>query len=193
MSDKALFLDRDGTLIVKHHYLAEPAKVELLPGVRDTLHRFMAQGYRLFLFTNQSAIGRGLFTLETVQRCNARMLELLELPSPGFTELCIAPETPKMPAVYRKPSPRFILEMLAKYSLSPKATWMIGDMPSDVEAGMNAGVRTVLITDKVASAAPEGVWQCRDFPEFETRLLEEKSNLTRDTVSHMGGAALQTS
>ena len=132
MSGKALFLDRDGTLIVSQHYLADPAKVELLPGVREALHRFIAGGYRIFLFTNQSAVGRGMFPLDVVHRCNQRMLELLELPAPGFTDICIATETPDMPTVYRKPSPRFISEMMAKYALTPEECWMVGDMPSDV-------------------------------------------------------------
>ena len=181
MSGKALFLDRDGTLIVSQHYLADPAKVELLPGVREALHRFIARGYRLFLFTNQSAVGRGLFTLETVHRCNQRMLELLELPTPGFTKICIATETPDMPTVYRKPSPRFILEMMAKYALVPEETWMVGDMPSDVQAGLNAGVRTAWIKRESVSMVPEGVWLGQDFLEFEARCIEES---VRTSSSH---------
>lgn len=169
---KALILDRDGTLIVKHHYLSDPAKVELLPGVRETLHRFLERGFRLFLFTNQSAVGRGLFGLDTVERCNARMLELLQLPAPGFTEVCIAPETPEMPAVYRKPSPRFILEMVAKYSLDPRETWMIGDMPSDVQAGVNAGVRSIWLRPEPEATASDYLWHCPDMVAFEERWLE---------------------
>jgi len=171
MLHKALFLDRDGTLIVGRHYLSDPAGVELLPGVRETLHRCLAEGYRLFLFTNQSAVGRGLFTLETVHRCNQRMLDLLDLPSPGFTGICIATETPEMPAVYRKPSPRFIREMAEKHALDPAASWMIGDMPSDVAAGLNAGIRVALIQPEPAATAPAGVWLCRNWSEFGARLL----------------------
>ncbi len=173
MSSPALFLDRDGTLIVKHDYLADPAQVELMPGVREALHRFIARGYRLFLFTNQSGVGRGMFSLAKVRQCNDRMLELLELPPPGFTEICIATESPEMPVVYRKPSPRFIHEMVAKYSLNPAQTWMVGDMPSDVQAGLNAGVRTAWVSAKRAAAIPDGVWHGRSFLEFEGEAGEE--------------------
>jgi D-glycero-D-manno-heptose 1,7-bisphosphate phosphatase len=166
MFPRALFLDRDGTLIVHRPYLSDPAEVELMSGAREALHRFMSEGCRLFLFTNQSAVGRGLFTLETVHRCNQRMLELLNLPPPAFTEICIATETPEMPAIYRKPSPKFILEMMAKYSLNPAETWMVGDMPSDVNAGLNAGVRTALIKADPTIAVPAGVLLCRDWREF---------------------------
>lgn len=173
MSDKAIFLDRDGTLIVNRHYLADPADVELLPGVREALAGLLSAGYRLFLFTNQSGVGRGYFTMETVLRCNARMLDLLALPAPGFSEICIAPEAPHMPQCYRKPSPRFIVEMLEKYSLSPGKTWMVGDSLADVEAGLNAGVRGALFGTKPAPTLPSEVWLCRDLPAFCERLSAE--------------------
>ncbi|MFI5337077.1 MAG: HAD-IIIA family hydrolase, partial [Opitutales bacterium] len=70
---RALFLDRDGTLILDKDYLADPAGVELLPGAAAALQRARTLGYRLFLFTNQSGIGRGFHTIEDAHRCNARM------------------------------------------------------------------------------------------------------------------------
>jgi D-glycero-D-manno-heptose 1,7-bisphosphate phosphatase len=172
MSPQALFLDRDGTLIVDRHYLSDPADVALLPGVRETLHQFAAGGCRLFLFTNQSGVGRGMFSLEAVHRCNLRMLELLGLPSPGFTESCIATEVTEMPGGYRKPSPRFILEMMTKYSLMPAKTWMIGDRLNDMQGGLNAGVRTAILTQGKAAPVPSGVWQCCDLPDFHAKLLK---------------------
>ena len=142
---KALFLDRDGTIIVDKHYLADPAGVELIPGVRSALQRARELGYKLFLFTNQSGIGRGLYTLDDVLLVNARMETLLALASPLFTELCIAPEAPDQPSLYRKPSPRFIQEMIAAYHLDPAHCAMIGDRPSDAQAGLNAGIRSIAI------------------------------------------------
>jgi D-glycero-D-manno-heptose 1,7-bisphosphate phosphatase len=142
---KALFLDRDGTIIVDKHYLADPAGVELIPGVSSALQRARELGYKLFLFTNQSGIGRGLYTLDDVLLVNARMETLLALASPLFTELCIAPEAPDQPSLYRKPSPRFIQEMIAAHHLDPAHCAMIGDRPSDAQAGLNAGIRSIAI------------------------------------------------
>src|SRR3954471_24390111 len=99
---KALFLDRDGTLIFDKVYLADPAGVELIPGAAEGLKRARSLGYKLFLFTNQSGIGRGLHSLEDTHRVNARMEELLGLDAPLFTEVGIAPEAPGQPVVYRK-------------------------------------------------------------------------------------------
>ena len=142
---KALFLDRDGTIIVDKHYLADPAGVELIPGVRSALQRARELGYKLFLFTNQSGIGRGLYTLDDVLLVNARMETLLALASPLFTELCIAPEAPDQPSLYRKPSPRFIQDMIAAPHLDPAHCAIIRGRPSDAQAGLNAGIRSIAI------------------------------------------------
>jgi D-glycero-D-manno-heptose 1,7-bisphosphate phosphatase len=142
----------------------------LLPGTREALHRFRADGWLLFLFTNQSGVGRGLFTLADARRCNQRMMELLGLPPPAFTETCVAPETPEMPQVYRKPSPRFILEMMDRYSLAPADVWMVGDSLSDVQAGLNAGVQTALIGEVDQYGVLPRVMRCRDLGELYTRL-----------------------
>ena len=141
---KALFLDRDGTLIIDKVYLADPAGVELIPGAAAGLQRARALGYKLFLFTNQSGIGRGYHTLDDTLRVNARMEELLGLGSPLFAGVCIAPEAPGQPAVYRKPSPRFILEKIEQHRLDPAQCWMVGDSAADLgSARINAAaVRT---------------------------------------------------
>ncbi|QYM78399.1 HAD-IIIA family hydrolase [Horticoccus luteus] len=149
-SRRALFLDRDGTLIIDKVYLADPAGVELIAGTADALRRARELGYLLFLFTNQSGIGRGLHTLEHTLRVNARLEELLGLPPPLFTDICIAPEAPGQPVVYRKPSPRFILESLAKHALDPQQCWMIGDSAADLGAGLAAGINVAAVqTGKV--------------------------------------------
>lgn len=142
---QGLFLDRDGTLIVDKVYLADPAGVELIPGAAEALRRARSLGFRLFLFTNQSGIGRGYHTLEDARRVNARMEELLGPPHPVFEETCIAPEHPDEPPVYRKPSPRFILETIERYGLEPGLCWMVGDSLSDLAAARAAGIRAAAV------------------------------------------------
>lgn len=154
---KALFLDRDGTLIVDKDYLSDPAGVELLPGAAKGVQHARALGYRLFLFTNQSGVGRGYYTLDAVHRVNARMCSLLS-PSAEkiFDDICIAPERPDEPSLYRKPSPRFIQEMIARHALDPRRCFMIGDKIDDAKAGLNAGITPVLLlTGKISDPAAE--------------------------------------
>ena len=145
-----LFLDRDGTLIVDKVYLADPAGVDLIPGTASALRRARELGYKLFLFTNQSGIGRGYHTIADTHRVNARLEELLALPPPAFDDTCIAPEAPGQPSVYRKPSPRFILEMIARHGLDPARCYMVGDNVTDHQAALNAGIHPIVVrTGKV--------------------------------------------
>ena len=145
MTIPAVFLDRDGTLIENRHYLKSPDGVVLLPGARDALISARSAGAKLFLFTNQSGVGRGYFTLADVEAVNTRMIELLDLGGDPFATICVATERPDEPSVYRKPSARFILEMLAQHRLEADAAWMVGDSPSDWQAGINAGIRSAAI------------------------------------------------
>lgn len=153
---QAVFLDRDGTLIENKHYLRDPAGVVVLPGVREALTRAVAAKVRLFLFTNQSGVGRGLLTLADVEAVNQRMIELLGVGEAPFAAICIAPEHPDEVPRYRKPSPRFILEMLDRHDIEPSRAWMVGDSPSDWQAGLNAGISTAAIvprSEAISSAA----------------------------------------
>jgi D-glycero-D-manno-heptose 1,7-bisphosphate phosphatase len=153
--NRALFLDRDGTLIVDKVYLSDPDGVELIAGAAEGLRRARSLGFRLFLFTNQSGIGRGLHTIEDTHRVNARMEEMLGLPAPVFDGICIAPEASGQPSVYRKPSPRFILEAIAEHSLDPGECWMVGDSAADVGAALAAGIRAAAV--RTGLVAPESL------------------------------------
>jgi D-glycero-D-manno-heptose 1,7-bisphosphate phosphatase len=150
--NKAVFLDRDGTIIFDGHYIHEPDQVKLLPGAQEAIALLKKSGYLLFLFTNQSGVGRGLFPLQAVHRCNQRMLDLLGFGNELFSDVCIATEHPEERPVYRKPNPRFITECVAKYALDPSRSWMTGDKPIDAEAGLNAGIQAALIESHHHSA-----------------------------------------
>lgn len=152
---KALFLDRDGTLIHNIPYLSDPDKVEPVPGVAQALQKAKDLGYLLFLFTNQSGIGRGYYTLQEAEACNTKLIELLGLGENIFTAICIAPEAPEDPQIYRKPSPKFILEMIEHYKLSPKECIIVGDRLADVQAGVNAGIASVYLNTGNCSEAHE--------------------------------------
>lgn len=174
--NRALFLDRDGTLIVDKVYLADPAGVELLPGAAQGVRRARELGYRLYLFTNQSGIGRGFHTLEAAHQVNARLEELLAFPGPVFERICIAPEAPDQPSLYRKPSPRFIQEMIAEHALDPEACWMVGDSVADLAAARAAGIRAAAVRtgrvppESLAEVAAGRVPVYADFGAFAASL-----------------------
>lgn len=155
-----IFLDRDGTLIEDKHYLRDPEEVILLSGIKEAIAILRSINCKLFLFTNQSGISRGLMTLNDVVLCNKKMCSELgyEYPLP-FEDVCIAPELPTDEHIYRKPSPIFITEMIKKYNLIAANCYMVGDKSIDVLAGKNAGINSVLISDKI----PEEVIPCKVF------------------------------
>ena len=175
-SPRALFLDRDGTLIEHVPYLHDPAGVVLLPGVREALLRAKEASIRLFLFTNQSGVGRGLFSLADVEAVNERMLDLLGLGRNLLTAICIAPERPDEPSAYRKPSPRFITETLALHRIDRDAAWMLGDSAVDWEAGRNAGIHVAAVVPD--ARAPKDV-------ETRTRLGVPAYSSVRDALGRM--------
>ena len=169
----ALFLDRDGNLIEDHHHTCQPEQIQPIAGVREALIACLGAGYHLFILTNQSGIGRGIFTWEQYRACNARMLELLALPSPGIREIKAAPERPDQPSEYRKPSPKFIQEMIERHGLDPARSWMIGDRVTDWDAGLNAGIRSCAVRSGApftpeleVNARARGVCFHQDFPSF---------------------------
>lgn len=139
----ALILDRDGTLIEHVPYLADASQVRLLPGVADALAVARHAGARLFLHSNQSGIGRGLFDLSTAQACNDRMIQLLGFGPGIFERICIAPEKPGEPSDYRKPSCKFAREVMHDFSLAPQEICYIGDRGSDMATARAAGTRGV--------------------------------------------------
>ena len=151
---QAVFLDRDGTIIFDGNYISHPSEVRLLPGSAEALALLRTANFKLFLFTNQSGVGRGKFPIDCVHLCNERMLELLGLGPALFTDICIATESPDQPVVYRKPNPRFINESVEKHVLDRMRSWMVGDKLIDAEAGLNAGIGAALIGSHPHEALP---------------------------------------
>ena len=107
---RAVFLDRDGTLIVEKHYLNDPEEVELFPGVGEALRALQDRGYLLVVVTNQSGIGRGLFTVEQMKSVNQRMEDCLAGAGVRIAATYFAPEAPDQPSRGRKPSPQFLFD-----------------------------------------------------------------------------------
>jgi D-glycero-D-manno-heptose 1,7-bisphosphate phosphatase len=139
-----IFLDRDGTLVVDRDYLRDCADVKLIRGTEEAIGILRTLRCHLFLFTNQSGVSRGLLTLEDVERCNGEMVRQVGF-GQIFDYVCIATEGPNDVPVYRKPSPRFIDEMVDKFGLNRRFCYMVGDKSSDLLAGVNAGINPVFV------------------------------------------------
>jgi D-glycero-D-manno-heptose 1,7-bisphosphate phosphatase len=140
-----LFFDRDNTLNVNGGgYVADPNDIHLCPYVREVLREARKEGYLLFLITNQSGVGRGYFPLAAVEACNRRLIELIGIPQ-VFQEIKISTGTPDNPDDYRKPSPKFINEMILRYDLHRNHCCVIGDQESDMLFAANGHIPGILI------------------------------------------------
>ncbi|MGD0251217.1 MAG: HAD family hydrolase [Verrucomicrobiota bacterium] len=143
--NRAIFLDRDGTLIAEKNYLCRPEDVVILPGVATALKRLGAAGFKLFIVSNQSGIGRGYFTLADVERVNEHLRRELARDSVRFGKIYIAPEAPDQPGRGRKPSPQFLFDARDEFNLNLAQSYMIGDKLADLECGWNAGVKKCIL------------------------------------------------
>src|SRR5262245_19241640 len=124
--NRAVFLDRDGTIIEEREFLRSPEQVALLPGAVAALKRLLAAGYKLIMVSNQSGVGRGYFTQADVEAVNSRLLQDLELEGVRFEKVYFAPEAPDVPSHGRKPSPQFLFDARAEFAIDLAASYMIG-------------------------------------------------------------------
>lgn len=145
MKARAVFLDRDGTLIEDKDYLSRPEDVRVYPGVPVALRRLQQAGFKLIMVTNQSGVGRGYFTLAEVEKVHQHLAELLAAQAVVFDKLYVAPEAPDQPSRGRKPSPQFLFDARDEFNLDVARSYMVGDKLIDLECGWNAGVRASLL------------------------------------------------
>ncbi len=152
---RAVFLDRDGTLIAEKNYLSRPEDVVIFPGVAGALKRLQEAGFHLFIVSNQSGVGRGYFTLADVDRVHEHLCRELARDGIRFEKVYTAPEAPGQPSRGRKPSPQFLFDARDEFALDLAESFMIGDKRIDLECGWNAGVQRSLLVRTGYGAALE--------------------------------------
>ncbi|HEX9973515.1 MAG TPA: HAD-IIIA family hydrolase [bacterium] len=141
----AIFLDRDGTINREIGYLSEPEKFELLPNALAGLKKMQEFGYRLVIVTNQGGIGLGYFTKEDFYRVNKKMLT--EVSQVGITidKIYFCPHSKSENCPCRKPEIGLILRAKQELNLDLSHSFFIGNSEIDIETGVKAGLRTILI------------------------------------------------
>jgi D-glycero-D-manno-heptose 1,7-bisphosphate phosphatase len=142
---RAVFLDRDGTLIAEKNYLHRPEDVEIFPGTAQALKKLSAAGFKLLIITNQSGIGRGYFTLADAENVNQHLCREFARDGVPFEKIYVAPEAPDQPSRGRKPSPQFLFDARDEFGLNLAESFMVGDKLIDLECGWNAGVKKSIL------------------------------------------------
>jgi HAD superfamily hydrolase (TIGR01662 family) len=138
---RAVLFDRDGTLIKDVPYLADPRRVQPVPGARRTLNQLRRQGVAVGVVSNQSGVARGLINPDELARVNARVESLLG----PFDTWQVCPHAPDAHCSCRKPEPGMVTAAARELGLTPGECLLIGDIGSDVDAALAAGARAVLV------------------------------------------------
>ena len=152
MSDKAIFLDRDDTLIEDPGYINSPEQVKLLDGVAEALIELKALGYKLLVVTNQSAVARGIVTEKVLGEIHKRLEQLLAEKNAFLDGIYYCPYHPdgavkkyRKESDFRKPNPGMLLKAAEEMDIDLGQSWCVGNSISDMEAGLRAGCKTILI------------------------------------------------
>lgn len=143
---RAIFLDRDGTIIVDKGYLSDPHDVMFEHNAVAGLRAMAASGFALVVVSNQSGIGRGLFPRAAADAVNARIAEMLLQQGIRLAGFYICPHAPDAGCGCRKPLPGLILQASAELDLNINASFMIGDKQCDLELARNVGATGILLT-----------------------------------------------
>ena len=152
--NKAVFIDKDGTLVEDVPYNVDPERIRFTKGAFAALRMLKKHGYLLILVSNQSGVAHGYFLKKDLDRVSARLQEIARAEGFEFDDFYFCPHHPggkvleyAVECACRKPQPGMLLAAARKYDINLSASWMIGDILNDVEAGSRAGCSTILINN----------------------------------------------
>ena len=138
--NKAIFLDRDGVLNVDSGYVYKVKDFEVIEGVYESLKFFTKLGFKLIVITNQSGIGRGLYSEDDFSTLNRHMLALFKKSSIEITDTFYCPHAPSDNCLCRKPKTGLIDLAVSMYNIDRSESYLVGDKLSDIQAGEDAGL-----------------------------------------------------
>ncbi|HEY8597238.1 MAG TPA: HAD family hydrolase [Thermomicrobiales bacterium] len=174
-TDRAIFLDRDGTLVHARHYPSRPEELILYDDLGPELRAFQAAGFRLVVITNQSGLARGLFTADDLRLMHDHLARELARSDVRLDGVYHCPHHPDgtVPELAircdcRKPQPGMLLQAASDLGLDLGGSWFIGDILDDCEAGNRAGCRTVLV-DLGTESSPASPIRTPTFVARDTR------------------------
>ncbi|MFC1903353.1 D-glycero-alpha-D-manno-heptose-1,7-bisphosphate 7-phosphatase [Chloroflexota bacterium] len=149
---KAVFLDRDGTIIEDTGYPHERSKIKFLPRVSEAIKLLNKNGFKVIVTTNQAGVARGYFTEETVREINSYIKESLARHGATIDKVYYCPhhvegiiEEYRKECYCRKPNPGMIEAAINEFNIDAKSSFAIGDKISDIEAGHRAGCKAILL------------------------------------------------
>ncbi len=144
---KVIFLDRDGTVIrdPEDERVDSEAKIELFPDSIEALAYLAEHGFSVVYITNQAGIAEGKINADDFNRIQNKVLEMLSPSGVTVLKTFMCPHGPDDKCECRKPKPKMILDAIKEFNLDTQNLYMVGDRASDIDAGINAGIKTILV------------------------------------------------
>ncbi|GAB3903139.1 HAD family hydrolase [Larkinella knui] len=189
---KAVFIDKDGTLIQDVPYNVDPERITLNPNAGCTLAHLQQAGYRLLIISNQSGIAHGYFEENALVAVQNRLQELLRPFGVYLDGFYYCPHHPEgtvpgyaIACSCRKPHPGLLLRAAREHAIDLTASWMIGDILHDVEAGNRAGCRTILLDTGHETEWEPGPYRTPTHTVYDWRQVAAlvRGNLANETIT----------
>ena len=168
MKAKAVFLDRDGVINREKGYVHNIKDFHFFPCAFRSLNR-IPQEYKKIIITNQSGIGRGMYTQTDFEKLNKWMMLKMRQNGVKIDKVYFCSHLPEDSCSCRKPKPGLVLQAQKEFNLDLGESWFIGDKTSDILAGKNAGCKTILV--KTGFAGKDGLFAVK--PDYEALDLEK--------------------
>jgi D,D-heptose 1,7-bisphosphate phosphatase len=186
MADKAIFLDRDNTLIEDPGYISHPDQVRLMHGASKALIELKSMGYRLIVATNQSAVARGIITESVLADIHERLNLLLSNKGVQLDAIYYCPYHPdgiipkyRKESEDRKPSPGMLLKAAREMKIDLSQSWVIGNSARDVDAGKRAGCKTILIEAQARPTFAAMIKNPVPEPDYRAVNMKEAVNIIK--------------
>ncbi len=160
--DRAVFFDRDGTLGPDIPYLDDPERLELFEGAPGAIKRLREAGFKAIIITNQSGIGRGYFSLDTLDSIHRRLREMLRERGADYDALYFCPHKPEDGCMCRKPMTGMIDRAVRDLEISLDESYLVGDDTVDVRLARNCGLKSILVmtghgADALRVSSPDAI------------------------------------
>ena len=173
--DKALFLDRDGIINTDHGYVYKIEDFEFTEDIFELLNLFIQEGYKLFIVTNQSGIGRGYYTQEDFFNLTEWMVSEFKKRDIEIVSVHHCPHAPEENCTCRKPKTGMIDEILSQNEIDLENSWMIGDKQSDINLAKNSKIKqTIAIGERKIESATysfKTILECKLFLEENQAII----------------------
>lgn len=142
---RAVFFDRDGTLIEEKDYLKDPQEMEIIPGAPEAVRLVKRLGFVAVVVTNQSGVARGYISEKNLNDINSQLLKIFEEKGAQLDDIFVCPHGPEDDCMCRKPRPGLLVRAAMRYGINLKMSYMVGDRDSDVGAIASVGGKGILV------------------------------------------------